>query len=265
MQSLVLIICLAFSFIVIGCGNHIWEKEDRGSNVASSETILDEESELPDFKLGECQGEFGCLRGFISHGMSLVIEPEVASDSVDRVDGEQVLLEAKVFRDAQDFGDRFDREFLLPLIPEDLRSNYTVSITPRVTRDNFAAGFELYSEGITAQDNRLSMEGEGNFTLGDILPYDRVALRAVKMFRIQIESVEGTESTARESYVTCLEISTTIPDLEVAEGSTTEIGGLSAFQFYYTEDNSFCQGVGTSRNQISAGKPSPVQPNIPGQ
>ena len=197
MQSLVLIICLAFSFIVIGCGNHIWEKEDRGSNVASSETILDEESELPDFKLGECQGEFGCLRGFISHGMSLVIEPEVASDSVDRVDGEQVLLEAKVFRDAQDFGDRFDREFLLPLIPEDLRSNYTVSITPRVTRDNFAAGFELYSEGITAQDNRLSMEGEGNFTLGDILPYDRVALRAVK----HVAVVKAVQAVRREWVV----------------------------------------------------------------
>ena len=133
--------------LAAACGEPLWQDAD--SSPASAAPAAPASQGLDEYLIGECEAEYGCLSGFISHGLSIVVVPEKSSNSAPMVDGEVVVLDGKKFRDAQDFGDRFDREFLFPLIPEELRGDYVVTISPKVTRDNFAAGFELYSEGIT--------------------------------------------------------------------------------------------------------------------
>ena len=224
-------------FLSLACGQEKSEEEQPAATEPepTQEVILG----VPTYELGSCQEEHGCIKGFISHGMELTIEPEAASFPNHK--GVEVSLDTYRFKDAQDFGDRFDTAFLKPLVDQKELDRYQFTITPQVTRSNFAEGFELFSEGLSASDDALRMGGEGNFSLGGIYSYSDVALRVVKNFRIEISKSSKEADNDAEAYsVVCLEIEASLDGLEVEDGKATNVGGLRNFQFYYTEDASYC-------------------------
>jgi hypothetical protein len=219
------------------------------------------------YEQGTCQGDSGCIKGFISHGMRLTLTPKDGGINTT-VDGRQISLEARSFHDAQDFGDRFDTAFLVPLLPEGKRGDYNITVTPTVRRDNFAAGFELYAEGDEASDQKLAMHGEGNFVLGDMKPFDQAMLRVVKTFRIDIErSQEASDNTpAVTRKVTCLEVEAIVGELKIRAAEATSVGGLRNFNFYYTESDELCRHLtsdGTHGQSTAATSLPPVGPHIP--
>jgi len=260
---------LTMSFLLISCSSSEKSKENNTTS-SSTTTTSENDTELadkPSYAVGSCEGEYGCIQGFISHGMRITLTPDSAGTDKDATDGDMVL-ETYEFKDAQDFGDRFDTAFLKPLVPEDKLDQYSFKISPLVKRDNFAAGFELYSEGAEANDDLVTMEGEGNFNLGTIAPFDAVALRVVKTFRIEIEKkVDAEDETPIITRaITCLEVVANLENLEVNAGEITKVGGIRNFNFYYTEDDSLCQeskvGEAQSRD-ISATQLPSTSADIP--
>lgn len=270
MQSLklTLTILLIASVLAITCGRKK-EETDEQNNVLSinnlqgevqadedglennndvlAETDVLELVNKPTFGDATCVAPYGCLKGYISHGLSLIIKPETTSDedaiAMTDIEGNPVTIGSHRFRDSQDFGDRFYNVFIKPLVPVDSQDAFDYRIIPTVKRDNFATGFELYSEGLNASDDHLKMAGEGNFILGNIEPFNKVALRAVKRFRIEIIKKNTSDnSNDRETReITCLEISANIAPKVVTEGAVTNIAGLRNFTFYYTENEELCK------------------------
>lgn len=161
---------VSFIFLTIilffnSCGmiNKEEKKEENTTNIINK-VPEGEDAELkdkPTFGEAKCDGEPGCIKGFISHGMKITMTPD-ATGSTD-VNGDNLTLKTYSFRDSQDWADRFDTAYLKPLVPVDELKNYDFKIVPLVKRDNFSANFELYSEGLSAQDDRVKMEGEGIF------------------------------------------------------------------------------------------------------
>ncbi|MFK7823603.1 MAG: hypothetical protein AB8G05_05575 [Oligoflexales bacterium] len=256
---------LALIFTVItACGQYYAIEEENQSNVADEEET-EEVYELPyleTVEMGDCGPELGCMRGFISHGMELVISPDDSSLNLMKRENTEPLVPIR-FRDAQDFGDRFDTAFLKPLVKKGELDLYDFKISPTVTRDNFAEGFEMYTEGLSAKDKSLSMGGEGNFILGDIIPYDKVDFRAVKMFRIEMSKYDA-ETDTDISNIICLEISAIIRDNLVEADTPVNLGGLSNFNFYYTEDSSYCSNkVMNSGTRAEASTLPATVPEIP--
>lgn len=249
---------------VAGAGDD--KKADKGEGqeaAPDTDTLVGK----PVFHSGRCSGEVGCLRGFISHGTRLTLSPKASGASTD-ARGEPLVTTTYEFNDAQDFGDRFDSAFLRPLVPAEHWQAYDIQVVPSVRRDNFADGFELYGEGAEANDDRVTMKGEGNFELGDMQAYDQALLRAVKTFRIEIaknaKAADGTPSIVRA--VTCLEIEAVVEGLKIEAGKPTKIGGLRNFAFYYTESDELCRNLSTSTSQDrmqDAAKLPPVGPQLP--
>lgn len=249
------------------------DQENQNSNdekVAEAMELVNK----PTFGNQSCNAPFGCLKGYISHGMKLLFKPETLSDeetvTMTNVEGESVQIGGQSFRDSQDFGDRFYKVFIKPLIPGTQSDSYSYQILPTVKRDNFANGFELFSEGLNASDDVVKMEGEGNFNLGDIEPFDKVSLRAVKMFRIEIIRKSDNENSNQEHReITCLEISANLSPKEVVAGKVTNIGGLRNFTFYYTENEDLCKPERLGQNPDWQSTPAdfrqlPVTgPNLP--
>ena len=243
MRSLGFLITLVLgtSLVLLGCGSFGTGKKDAGSAPSASTSTTDSLTGKPSYKSGGCEGDVGCIRGFISHGMRLTMAPK--DDGVKtKVNGDKLQLAAASFNDAQDFGDRFDTAFLVPLLPEGKRDQYNINLTPTVRRDNFAAGFELYAEGEEANDDKVQMQGEGNFVLGDMKPFGSAVLRVVKTFKIEIERKPDAtgDIPVVERAVTCLEIEAQVSDIKIDAGKATSVGGLRNFSFYYTESSDLC-------------------------
>ncbi len=268
-------ILMVLAATTFGCGKK--DKNSEKSNAAaatstatSASTTADTATELadkPKYATGSCTGNVGCIQGFISHGMKLTLTPD-GTGTDKTASGEALALQTYEFKDAQDFGDRFDTAFLKPLVPAANSADYDFKIAPTVKRDNFANDFELYSEGSEANDDKVKMEGEGNFDLGDIAPFDQVALRAVKTFRIEItKKVTADAATpAITRAVTCLELEVSTENLKVVADKPTKIGGLRNFKFYYTESDELCQAskVGDAQSRDTSASILPATgANIP--
>lgn len=220
----------------------------------------------------ECSGEAACVTGFISHGMRLTMEWD-DQNAVYDVDGDTITFERTEFRDAQDFGDRFDTVFLKPLLGDADVSNYDIKLAPTVLRDNFAVDFEIYTEAANAVDT-VNMEGEGNFLVTKIDPDpsvvpDGIAVRAVKTFRIEVAKAADADESVPEprSPIICFEIYADFPTLDVASGETRKLGGLRNFTFSYLESPTLCDTDKVSSQaqsrSIPASTAGATQPTLP--
>jgi hypothetical protein len=170
----------------------------------------------------------GCIGGFISHGQSLTVNLDGATNKY-------------TFKDAADLFDRFGEAFIEPSIKGDGRKpeDYLITLDPEVKRDNFAIGFYMFLEGTKAYDKK-SITSVGNFSY-DSLDGGTYNFRMIKEISLLQKPKAGGEELAQCLVFEFMKENVTLDPVNPT-AQIHQLGSVNAFNFYVRRNYGKCSG-----------------------
>lgn len=191
-------------------------------------------------------GKFACVKGFISNNMKFSATWDIKSNVMQDVDGKDVSFTKTEFKDASDWGDKFDTVFLNPLLGKQSKKDYLIKVAPIVTNDNFSQGFSIIAQGADNKEQTIVLPGPGNFITKGVdfdkttsSPDGGAVLRVRKEFRIEWEKRSTADASvpAPKSPVICLVMEQYVEKIAFDAGRLVKLGAIKDFKFYYQEND----------------------------